>query len=82
MVHAHIYRYIASEEANGESDTFIIKVQTVTQTDSCGLPVVARHGGDGFYSFVTPINRSRIFNCTLTDDPVVDYRLFATFAIS
>ena len=25
LVHAHVYRYIATEEANGESNAFIIK---------------------------------------------------------
>ena len=33
MVHAHICRYITTEEANDEYNTFIIKLQTVAQTD-------------------------------------------------
>ena len=36
LVHAHIYRYIADKEANDESNTFIIKLQTVTETDCAG----------------------------------------------
>ena len=39
MVHAHIYRYIATEEANGEFNTFIIRWQTVNTQTYCVGPL-------------------------------------------